>query len=168
MSGTRQTIGPGSEVILHCRITLEDGTVAEDTHGNEPICLSIGDGTLLARLEQCLLGLRPGDHRTWNLAPEEAFGPCDPDNVRDLPRDRFPTDISPQPGQVIAFALPDGQEIPGGVVRSDATTVTVDFNHPLAGQSIQFEVEIVASAAPGKLSGKTPPPARPGGMADRP
>jgi len=155
MKAPRMAIGPGSEVILHCRLTLDDGTVAEDTHGDEPLCLRIGDGTLLERLERRLHGLCAGDHQAWDLAPEEAFGARDPANVRDLPRDRFPAHVSPEPGHVIAFALPDGQEIPGGVVSVAGDLVTVDFNHPLAGQGVRFEVEIVAVAAHGRLSGET-------------
>jgi len=148
-------IGPGSEVILHCRLTLEDGTIAEDTHGDEPLCLQIGDGTLLERLEQRLHGLCAGDHQVWELDPEEAFGTRDPANIRDMPRDRFPANVTPEPGHIIAFTLPDGQEIPGGVVSIGDDTVKVDFNHPLAGQGLRFEVEIVAVAAHGKLSGET-------------
>ncbi|HEY5790484.1 MAG TPA: FKBP-type peptidyl-prolyl cis-trans isomerase [Gammaproteobacteria bacterium] len=148
------TIGPGSEVILHCRILLEDGTVAEDTHGGEPLCLAIGDGSLLARLEQLLLGLSAGSHRAWELPPEQAFGPSDPDNVRELPRERFPDSVDPSPGHLIAFELPDGQQVPGAVLEADAETVKVDFNHPLAGRTIRFEVEIVAVADHGVLSGE--------------
>jgi len=154
MSSKRTTIGPDSEVILHCRLLLEDGTVAEDTTGDEPICLRIGDGTLLGRLEEKLIGLYAGDHHAWDLPPEEAFGPRDPANVRELRRDKFPANVVPEPGQVIAFSLPDGDEVPGGVVGVDGDRVTVDFNHPLAGHTVRFEVEIVAVAARGKLSGE--------------
>jgi FKBP-type peptidyl-prolyl cis-trans isomerase SlpA len=162
MSTKRTAIGPDSEVILHCRLLLEDGTVAEDTTGDEPICLRIGDGTLLGRLEEKLLGLHAGDHQGWDLAPQEAFGTRDPSNVRQLERDKFPANVIPEPGQVIAFSLPDGDEVPGGVVSIDGDRVTVDFNHPLAGHTVRFEVEIVAVATRGKLSGETgvAPPAR--------
>ncbi len=162
MSAKRTAIGPDSEVILHCRLVMEDGTVAEDTHGAEPICLRIGDGTLLGRLEAKLHGLHAGDHKSWELPPEEAFGARDPANVRDLQRERFPANVVPEPGQVIAFTLPDGDEVPGGVVSCNDETVTVDFNHPLAGHTLRFEVEIVAVAARGKLSGEAgvAPPAR--------
>ena len=162
MTTKRTTIGPDSEVILHCRLLLEDGTFAEDTTGDEPICLRIGDGTLLGRLEAKLHGLHAGDHQAWDLAPEEAFGVRDPSNVRQLERDKFPTNVNPEPGQVIAFTLPDGDEVPGGVVSTDGDQVTVDFNHPLAGHTVRFEVEIVAVAARGKLSGETgvAPPTR--------
>lgn len=162
MGAARPKIGPGSEVILHCRLVMEDGTVAEDTQGGEPICLRIGDGTLLGRLEEKLNGLSAGDHREWTLQPEEAFGERDPGNVRDLARDRFPANVDPHPGQVIAFTLPDGDEVPGGVVEVEGERVTVDFNHPLAGHTLRFEVEVVAVAAPGKLSGEplAAPPTR--------
>ena len=70
MNTKRTTIGPDSEVILHCRLLLEDGTVAEDTTGDEPICLRMGDGTLLGRLEEKLLGLHAGEHQAWDLAPD--------------------------------------------------------------------------------------------------
>lgn len=155
MSTKRATIGPDSEVILHCRLLLEDGTVAEDTTGDEPICLRIGDGTLLGRLEEKLIGLHAGDHHAWELPPEEAFGLRDPSNVRELQRDKFPADVRPEPGQVIAFTLPDGEEVPGGIVGVEGERMTVDFNHPLAGHTVRFEVEVVAVAARGKHSGET-------------
>jgi FKBP-type peptidyl-prolyl cis-trans isomerase SlpA len=154
MSTKRTTIGSDSEVILHCRLLLEDGTVAEDTTGDEPICLRIGDGTLLGRLEEKLIGLHAGDNQAWDLPPEEAFGLRDPSNVRQLERNKFPANVTPEPGQVIAFTLPDGDEVPGGVISVDGDRVTVDFNHPLAGHTVRFEVEIVAVAAKGRLSGE--------------
>ena len=162
MKPPRMAIAPGSEVILHCRITLEDGTVAEETHGGEPLCLRIGDGTLLARLEEKLHGLCAGDHQVWDLPPDEAFGPRHASNIRTLERAKFPANIDPTPGQIIAFTLPDGQEMPGGVLSVGDGTVEVDFNHPLAGHTIRFEVEVVAVAEHGRLSGepRVAPPAR--------
>jgi FKBP-type peptidyl-prolyl cis-trans isomerase SlpA len=162
MNAKRTTIGPDSEVILHCKLLLEDGTVAEDTTGDEPICLRIGDGTLLGRLEEKLIGLHAGDNEGWDLPPDEAFGPRDPSNVRELERDKFPANVNPEPGQVIAFTLPDGDEVPGGIISVEGDQVTVDFNHPLAGHTVRFEVEIVAVAARGKLSGESgvAPPSR--------
>jgi FKBP-type peptidyl-prolyl cis-trans isomerase SlpA len=99
MSTKRATIGLDSEVILHCRLLLEDGTVAEDTTCDEPICLRINDGTLLGRLEEKLIGLHAGDHQAWDLAPEEAFGHRDPANVRELERDKFPANVKPPFGR---------------------------------------------------------------------
>lgn len=142
------TFGPGRMAVVHLRIVLEDGTVAEDTHNGEPLCLVHGDGTLLDRLERRIEGLATGDHRDWELSPDEAFGQRDHANVRSLPRERFPDDVEPRPGNVIAFALPDGNELPGTVIgASDDGSIVIDFNHPLAGRTLRFEVEVVSVAA---------------------
>ena len=141
------TYGPGMMAVVHLRIVLEDGTTAEDTRSNEPLCLVHGDGTLMDRLEQRIEGLGAGDHRAWELSPDEAFGRSDPANVKSMPRNRFPETIDTAPGTIIAFAMPDGNELPGTVAGvDDEGDLIIDFNHPLAGRRLRFEVEVVSVA----------------------
>ncbi len=103
----------------------------------------MGDGSLTPNFENCLLGLKTGDKKAFTLAPEDAFGLSNPDNIYHVDRTKFSADMDIQEGTIMGFAQPDGSEIPG-IIRSVAGhSVTVDFNHPLAGQTVVFNVEIL-------------------------
>jgi FKBP-type peptidyl-prolyl cis-trans isomerase SlpA len=143
-----QEILPGCAVTLHLAIALEDGSVAISTFGEEPVSLTMGDGTLQPGLELALYGLKPGDEQTINLLPEQAYGLRDPTLIQFMPRTDFDASFTPQAGQVIAFALPDGEEAPGIVISVEAGRVEVDFNHPLAGHEITFRAEILSVGPP--------------------
>lgn len=141
------TFGPGHMAVVQLRIELEDGSIVEDTRNSDPVCLTHGDGTLLDRLEQLIVGLAANDRRAWELKPEEAFGLSDPENIRRLPRNQFPETVEVVPGNIIAFAMPDGNELPGMVLgETDDGHVEIDFNHPLAGRTLSFEVEVLSVA----------------------
>ncbi|MBU3021856.1 FKBP-type peptidyl-prolyl cis-trans isomerase [Aestuariibacter sp. A3R04] len=137
-------INAASEVIMHFDLKLEDGSAADSTRVNKkPAKLVMGDGSLTPNFEACLLGLQKGDKKSFTLAPEDAFGQPNPDNIHHMDRNRFSNDLTLEEGVIVAFAQPDGSEVPG-IIRSVAgDSVTVDFNHPLAGQTVIFDVEIV-------------------------
>jgi FKBP-type peptidyl-prolyl cis-trans isomerase SlpA len=137
-------ISPESTVTLHLSLTLEDGTVAESTFADEPLTLTMGDGSLAAGLELALYGLRPGDTQRLALYPEQAFGLRDPGKVHQLPRADFDAQLVLEPGSIIGFDTPGGEELSGTIIGFDDVTVEVDFNHPLAGRTVIFEVEIIA------------------------
>jgi len=136
-------ISPESTVTLHLSLTLEDGTVAESTFDDEPLTFILGDGSLVEGLELGLYGLRPGDTQRLSLFPEQAFGLRDPEKVHRLPRADFPAEMALEPGCIIGFDTPEGEELPGMIVSTDDTSVEVDFNHPLAGRVVIFDVEII-------------------------
>lgn len=134
-----------SEVLMHFDLKLEDGSAADSTRvNNKPAKLVMGDGSLTDNFERCLLGLKEGDKKSFTLAPKDAFGMPNPDNIYHLERSRFELEEGVQEGMIIGFSQPDGSELPG-IIRSVAgDSVTVDFNHPLAGQTVIFDVEILA------------------------
>ncbi|UBO73534.1 FKBP-type peptidyl-prolyl cis-trans isomerase [Aeromonas rivuli] len=138
-------ISHDSTVLFHFTIKLEDGSVADSTqlHG-KPARLTMGDGSLTDTFEQCLLGLRQGEAKSFTLAPEQAFGLSNPDNIYHLDRAKFGADVEPTVGAIIVFDQPNGGELPGIVRAVEGISVTVDFNHPLAGHTVTFEVEILA------------------------
>lgn len=139
------TINSQSKVVMHYRIILEDGTVADSTwEDNEPIAFSVGDGTLSPGLEQSLHGLKAGDHETLLISPEQGFGYKDSANVHDLPRDDFDPAMPLEPGMVVGFTLPGGEELPGMVTEVTESHVRVDFNHPFSGHQLNFEVEVIS------------------------
>ena len=136
-------ISPESTVTLHLSLTLQDGTVAESSFDDAPLVFTLGDGTLIEGLELALYGLRPGDKQRLSLLPEQAFGLRDPEKVHHLPRADFPAEMTLEPGCIIGFDTPDGEELPGMVVKAESAEVEVDFNHPMAGHVVIFEVEII-------------------------
>ena len=137
-------ISADSEVILHFDLKLEDGSAADSTRvNNKPAKMVMGDGSLTPNFEACLLGLKKGDKKAFTLEAADAFGEPNPNNVHYMDRSRFGADLSIEEGMILAFSQPDGSEIPG-IIRSVAgDSVTVDFNHPLAGQNVVFDVEII-------------------------
>lgn len=137
------TINQTSQVTLHYRITLEDGTELEASFGEEPLDFSMGENTLTDGMEMALLELKQGDKQSITLTPEQTYGHRDPENIHNLKAEDFPTDMSPEKGQVIAFDTPAGDDINGIVLDVKEETVSVDFNHPLAGNNLVFEVEIL-------------------------
>jgi FKBP-type peptidyl-prolyl cis-trans isomerase SlpA len=141
-------IQPGCRVTLHVRIRMADGSVAEDTFEEEPLELVMGDGTLHPNLELGLYGMKAGKEQTLTLTSEQAFGERDPASVHWLSRTDFPADIEPEPGLIIGFATPEGEEIPGAVLEVEADRVQVDFNHPLAGKPIHFDAKILKVETP--------------------
>jgi len=132
-----------SQVILHYRIALEDNTELESSFGDEPLEFTMGENTLTEGMEMSLLDLKTGDKQSITLAPEQTYGHRDSENIHDMPLSDFPADIKPQKGQVIAFDTPSGDDINGIVLDVENEIVSVDFNHPLSGNTLVFEVEIL-------------------------
>ncbi len=136
-------IAEASTVTLHLSLALEDGTIAESTFGDDPLTIIMGDGTLDHGLELGLYGLTRGKRQRLTLDPGQAFGQRDPGNIHTLPRNTFADGVVPEPGVIIGFETPAGEELAGAILESDETSVRVDFNHPLAGRTIIFDVEIL-------------------------
>lgn len=137
------TIGPGCEVAMHFTLTLEDGTVADSTIDHDPIRFIMGDGSLIEGLELALYGLKVGDKQVLSIDPREAFGFPDEENIHEMDRSEFPEDMNIEVGMIIEFDTPSGERVPGALKEINGDTVIVDFNHPLAGHVITFDVEIL-------------------------
>ncbi len=134
-----------SAVTLHFTIKLKDGSVADSTHNmGKSAKLIIGDGSLSDNFEHCLLGMQAGEKKAIELAAADAFGMPNPDHIHYMDRTKFVGEHEVEVGTIMAFSGPDGMEIPGIITAIAGDSVTVDFNHPLAGQDVIFDVEIIA------------------------
>ena len=132
-----------SIVTLHHRLGLPDGTVLEDTFDGEPLTYYLGTGELEQGLELALIGLEEGDQQTLDIIPDLAFGfPLD-DMQHTLSRNEFNPDYELEPGLIIEFITPSGDTLPGTILEVTEESVKVDFNHPLAGQVVRYEVKII-------------------------
>lgn len=139
---TEQRIGPDKEVTLHFALGLESGEVVDSTFDRKPATFKVGDGNLLPGFEQQLYGLKAGDKRTLQVLPEQGFGQHNPQNVQIMPRSQF-EGMELSEGLLVIFNDAANAELPGIVKAFDERLVTVDFNHPLAGKTLSFEVEII-------------------------
>jgi FKBP-type peptidyl-prolyl cis-trans isomerase SlpA len=148
MTGTSEAIRAGSQVTLHLSIHLQDGTEALSTFGEEPLEVTIGDGTLAPGLEPLLVGLQAGARKDFTADGSDLYGERVEEKIHWLPVADFPADLKPERGQVVAFATPDGQETAGLVLAAGGARLQVDFNHPLAGRRLRIQIEVVAVDAP--------------------
>ncbi|WP_257286027.1 peptidylprolyl isomerase [Endozoicomonas sp. SESOKO1] len=133
----------GSKVTLHFSLKLDDGSVVDSTPSEKPASLIIGDGNLPEGFEETLYGLASGEDRVSRIPPEKAFGMPNPNNVHRVPRGSFASGVELEEGLVISFADAANSELPGVVRNFDDEMVEVDFNHPLAGRHLTFEVQIL-------------------------
>jgi FKBP-type peptidyl-prolyl cis-trans isomerase SlpA len=138
---------PGSFLTLHYRLAGPAGDVI-NTFNDKPATLSLGTGELSPAVEQRLLGLAEGAHITFELAPGEAFGERNPEMQQWVARKLLAQMGDPLEkyavGDVVQFPTPDGQgSYAGAVVELSDSAVRFDFNHPLAGQAVTFEVELI-------------------------
>lgn len=139
-------IAPGCHIVLHLSLSVPEGQEAFTTFGHDPLACTVGDGTLRPGMELALYGLKSGDSQTLTLEPEQAFGFRDSQLVSRLDRRLFPDPQILHEGHIFSFALPSGQMTMGRILELDESEVTVDFNHPLAGFPIVFQVEILEVA----------------------
>jgi FKBP-type peptidyl-prolyl cis-trans isomerase SlpA len=137
-------IQAGSKVTMHFSLTLEDGTVAEDSFDSKPLEFTMGDGSLNEGLELGLYGMEAGEEETLTMTPEQTFGFHDPENIHDMPRSDFDVDMDLAEGMIIGFTTPAGDEVPGMIKEVSEKSVLVDFNHPLAGHELVYRVRILA------------------------
>ncbi|MBF8748368.1 MULTISPECIES: FKBP-type peptidyl-prolyl cis-trans isomerase [Pseudomonas] len=140
MTDTR--IGQNTEVTLHFALHLENGDTVDSTFDKTPATFKVGDGNLLPGFENALFGFKAGDKRNVVVAPENAFGQPNPQNVQTMPRSQF-EGMELSEGLLIIFNDAANTELPGVVKAFDDDQVTIDFNHPLAGKTLTFEVEIL-------------------------
>ncbi|MCL1040623.1 FKBP-type peptidyl-prolyl cis-trans isomerase [Shewanella marisflavi] len=131
-------------LLCHMNIVLEDGSTADSTKASgKPAKLNIGDKTLSPAFEAELKGLKQGDKHSFTLEAADAFGESNPDAIHHMDRSKFPADMQLEAGVILSFAGPGGSEIPGIVRDVLGDSVTVDLNHPLAGRTVTFELEVI-------------------------
>ncbi len=131
-----------ARVTLHFAIKLQDGTEIDSNFEKQPASFSMGDGSLLPNFEEKLLGLTAGDEASFAMSAEEGFGEHRQENIQTFPRSQL-ANYDLKPGLVISFADAARAELPGMVKELNEDTVVIDFNHPLAGRDLQFDVAIV-------------------------
>lgn len=137
------TVSAQTKTTLFFSLSLDDGQIIDSNFGGKPAQCVPGDGNLLPAFDACIVGLQAGDKRQFIIPAAEAFGLRQDANLKRVPRERFANAIELVPGLVVSFAAAEGGELPGVIHRLMGDVIEVDFNHPLAGRDIVFDVEIV-------------------------
>ena len=137
------TISEHTKVTLYFSLSLSNGDVIDSNFEKEPATFVVGDGNLLPGFEKQLMGLKVDDEREFLVPPELGFGQPNPNNVQVMKRSSFSEDLELSEGLMLSFADAAGGEMPGMVKSFDDEEVSIDFNHPLAGRTITFKVQVV-------------------------
>jgi len=136
----------GDKVKVHYTGKLEDGTVFDSSKDREPLEFNLGSGNVIPGFENGILGMAIGESRTITIAPDQAYGQTNPDLVATVERKQFPDNITPEVGLQLQMSQPTGQPLNVTITHIAGDSITLDANHPLAGKTLVFEVELVAVA----------------------
>ncbi len=134
----------GDTVRIHYTGTLDDGRTFDSSEGRDPLEFQVGSGQIIPGLDKALPGMEVGEKKTVNIPCDEAYGPVNPEMRQAVPREGIPEDIPLEIGTMLQMQTPQGQVVPVTVVEVSETEVTLDANHPLAGQDLTFAIELVS------------------------
>lgn len=137
----------GNTVVFHYTGKLVDGSVFDSTVGHEPMRVTLGRGEVIPGVDEALVGMTPGDTKTVTVDSAQAYGPYRSELVQEVERARIPEDVTVEVGAQLQGVDSAGRRMRLTVVEVDDQAVTLDANHPLAGQNLVFDLELVEIAA---------------------
>ena len=141
------TIADGSAVTMHYSLTLDSGQLIDSSEGQEPLGYLHGAGNIVPGLEAALAGRGPGDSFEVKVAPEEGYGIHQEEAIQTVPRGAFPPDAELKAGLQFQAQGPEGQPLMGTILEVSPDEVKVDFNHPLAGETLNFKIDVIGIRA---------------------
>jgi peptidylprolyl isomerase len=133
----------GDKVKVHYTGKLKDGTEFDSSREREPLEFTVGSEDVIDGFDKAVQGMNEGESKTVDIPCAEAYGERDEDSVMEVSRDQLPDDIKPEPGLVLQAKTQDGQTVRLVVAEVGEDSIKVDANHPLAGQTLQFDLELV-------------------------
>jgi peptidylprolyl isomerase len=133
----------GDTVKVHYTGKLSDATVFDSSRGGEPLEFTIGAGEVIPGFEQAVVGMAPGETRTTTIPSDMAYGDYDEDMLLEVDRAQLPADVAPAVGQQYQIVNPEGEAMVVTVTDVSDQAVTLDANHPLAGQDLTFDIQLM-------------------------
>lgn len=137
------TAKKGDKVKVHYTGRLDDGTVFDSSANSDPLEFTIGSGAIIPGFEQAVIGMTQGESKTEKILTEDAYGPYMSEMVLTVDRQQIPADIEPEIGQQLQLQHPSGGIIPVVITEIAQETITLDANHPLAGENLTFDIQLV-------------------------
>lgn len=138
-----QEVKSGDTVKVHYHGQLADGTTFDSSEGREPLEFKVGSGSVIAGFDSGVTGMKVGEKKTVNIPVDDAYGPKQDDLLMEFPIDQFPPDMKPEPGMQLNMSNGQGQNFPVVIKEVGDKTVLLDANHPLAGEHLTFDLELV-------------------------
>lgn len=138
-------VSDGQTVLVHYRGTLDDGTEFDSSRDRAPLQFTVGTGEVIPGFDDAVRSLEVGESKTVTIPADQAYGPRSDEAMREFPRDAFPPEPEPEVGWMVELQADDGQRLPATVVEVAEDRVVLDFNHPLAGENLTFEIELVST-----------------------
>lgn len=145
-----QQVKKGDTVKVHYHGKLTDGTTFDSSEGREPLAFEVGGGQVIPGFDQGVTGMAVGEKKTIQIPVEEAYGPKQEEMIMEFPKDRFPEDMKAEVGMQLNMSNGQGQNFPVVIVEVRDEIVVLDANHPLAGEDLIFDLELV------EISGSKP------------
>jgi peptidylprolyl isomerase len=136
----------GDTVNIHYTGKLDDGTIFDSSVGREPLEFQIGSNQVIPGFERAVIGMAPGDAKSERIPADQAYGDRMEDMVVEVDRSHLPADLNPEIGMQLSVETEGGGRIPAVVTSVTDDSITIDANHPLAGQALTFEIELVTIA----------------------
>jgi len=141
---SRAKVKNGQPVSVHYVGTFDDGTQFDSSREREePISFTIGAGQMIPGFDRAVEGMKIGEKKSVSLPPEEAYGVVNPKAIQEVKKEAFPADFDPVEGQTVYGQTQEGHNFQAKVLSLHEQTVTLDFNHPMAGKNLNFEIELV-------------------------
>lgn len=138
-----QAVKNGDTVRVHYHGRLTNGTTFDSSEGRDPLEFQVGAGMVIKGFDNGVMDMKVGDKRTVNIPVEEAYGPKNDQLIMEFPKDRIPADLNPQLGMELQMSNPEGQVFQVKVAAIGDSSITLDANHPLAGEELVFDIELV-------------------------
>lgn len=145
-----QQVKKGDTVKVHYHGKLTDGTSFDSSEGREPLEFEVGGGQVIPGFDQGVTGMAVGEKKTIQIPVDEAYGPKQEEMIMEFPKERFPEDMNPEVGMQLNMSNGQGQNFPVVIVEVRDAVVVLDANHPLAGEDLIFDLELV------EISGSKP------------
>jgi FKBP-type peptidyl-prolyl cis-trans isomerase 2 len=138
-----QQVKKGDTIKVHYHGKLNDGSTFDSSEGREPLEFEVGGGMVIPGFDTGVTGMAPGEKKTIVIPADEAYGQKQDEMIMEFPRDRFPADMVPEVGMQLNMSNGSGQNFPVTIAEVGDEAVLLDANHPLAGQDLTFDLELV-------------------------
>lgn len=138
-----QQVKTGDTVRVHYHGRLNNGNTFDSSEGRDPLEFKVGTGSVIKGFDNGVLDMTVGEKRTLNIPVDEAYGPKVDELIMEFPKSNIPADLNPEVGMELQMSNPQGQVFPVKVAAIGAEFITLDANHPLAGEPLIFDIELV-------------------------